>query len=255
MNGNHQDDQVGAPLPTPAVDWEDVRQRIAAAGQALAGMNANAPGVYEQILARRAAQLARAQVREDVGEQVEMVLFWLGSEVYAVEAQYVFDIRRAEHITRVPRVPEWVAGVVNLRGRILSVLDVQRFLGLPRHERRWSDDLTSLYLIVVETPTMETSLLVDDVLAVEALPVRKIQEASGVIRSIRPEYLRGVFVRQAAAENAPSGPEQMSPIERGGKAEGSIKTSPHDGEGVLVVILNLPVLLADKHLMVHEEIV
>ena len=60
----------------------------------------------------------------------------LGREVYGLETDYVFDIRPLESITHVPRVPDWVAGVVNLRGRIISVLDLQRFLGLPPVERR-----------------------------------------------------------------------------------------------------------------------
>ncbi len=203
-------------------DWEDVRQRLAAVSAALAGLNEAPPEVRQRIWARRAAQLARVPVQEEEGEQIELVLVRLGREVYGLDAGFVLDIRPAGQITRVPRVPDWVAGVVNLRGRILSVLDLSRFFGLP-------EEGDAGHLVVVETPEMEIALLVDDVLAVEALPASKIQEASDTLCSIRPEYVRGV-------------------------AECQSVSTPANGAGMLVV-LNLPALLADKRLIVEEEIV
>jgi purine-binding chemotaxis protein CheW len=175
-----------------AIDWEEVRQRVAAAGATLASMDESAPEMVEQVWARRAARLAQVEVEEDKGEKIEMVLIRLGREIYALDAVYVCDIRPAERITRVPRVPEWVSGVVNLRGRILSVLDLQRFLGLPLQKLE-DDGLKDLYLVVVETPAMELAMLVDQVLAVQALPVADIQDSASTVRGIRSEYVRGVI--------------------------------------------------------------
>lgn len=129
-------DNPNSELETQNLKWEGVRQRIAAADAALAGLDETPPEVVYQIWARRAAQLAKVPVQEEEGEQIELVLVQLGREVYGFEAQHIYDIRPAEQITRVPRVPDWVAGVVNLRGRILSVLDLQRFFGLSRAEER-----------------------------------------------------------------------------------------------------------------------
>jgi purine-binding chemotaxis protein CheW len=207
-------------------DWEGARQRIAAVQAALAGLDETSPDVLEQIWAQRAARLAQVPIREDEGEQIELVLAQLGREVYALEAQYVFAIRPANQITRVPRVPDWVAGVVNIRGRVLSAIDLRVFFGLPSGSANHNDDRDSAErtpsLIVAETDSMQVALLTDDVLTVEALPADRIQDASDTIRSIPSEYVRGV-------------------VEYGSK-------------DTLVLVLNLPALLADERLIIYEEI-
>ena len=151
-------------------------------GQTAQSEISNLKSEIELVWARRAAQLAQAIIDQDQSEQIELVLVRLGREMYGLEAQYIFDIRPLERVTRVPRAPEWVTGVINVRGRILSVCDLQRFLGLPRARR-----LDTLHRIVVETDAMEVALLIDVVLAVEALPVDQIHDASGTVRGIRPE--------------------------------------------------------------------
>lgn len=212
-------------------DWQGVQQRVAAAEVALAGLDETLPAVLEQVWARRAAQLAQVPVQEDEDERVELVLIQLGRELYGLEVQYIFDIKPVEQITRVPRVPEWVSGVVNLRGRIFSVLDLRRFFGLAQEQDADSAGLS--YLVVVETPDMEVALLADGVLNVEALPARHIQEATTTVRGLRPEYVRGV-------------------TERNGRAA---RSTPTNGDGDLLVVLDLPALLSDERLIIHEEIV
>jgi purine-binding chemotaxis protein CheW len=127
-----------------------------------------------------------------------------------------------------------VAGVVNLRGRILSVLDLRRLFNLPSAEAEEDDELdaeeTGPYLVVVEMATMEIALLVDDVLTVESVPVSQIQEVVGTVRGLHPEYVLGVVARNDA--------------DAGTGESGSI-----------VVVLDLAALLADERLVVHEEIV
>jgi purine-binding chemotaxis protein CheW len=214
-------------------DWEKARQRIATAQAALAAMDADAtnPEVLQQVWARRAAQLAQEPTREDPGERLELVLVRLGRELYGLDAQYVFDIRPVEQITRVPRVPPWVAGVINLRGRILSVIDLRGFFGLAPAEQEEAGEKG--FLVVVETPEMEVALLVDEALSVEALPASQMQEVDGVIRGLRPEYVRSVAER------------------RNGDAT---QVEPTNGTSTMLVILDLPALLADKDLIIHKEV-
>jgi purine-binding chemotaxis protein CheW len=223
-------DTQNSELGARTFDWESVRQRIRAANAALAGLDETAPEIVQQIWAHRAAQLAEVPIEEDEGDQIDLVLIQLGREVYGLDAQQVYDVRPAEHITRVPRVPDWVAGVVNLRGRILSVLDLRRFLGLAQAETNGKGEATpGPDLVVIETPDMEIALVADNALAVEALSASQIQEASDTIRGIHPEYVRGVAERR----------------------DGDTLAS---GDGLLVV-LDLPALLADERLIIHEEIV
>ncbi|HEY74459.1 MAG: hypothetical protein DRJ03_05865 [Chloroflexi bacterium] len=217
-----------------AFDWEGAHQRIAAAQAAQAGPNVTAPEVLEQIWAERAARLSQAFIQEDKGEQIELLLIKLGRGTYGLDARCVLTIKPANQITHVPRVPDWVTGVVNIRGHILSVLDLQRFFGLPSAEGYKPNDLEPVektpFLIVVETPSMEIALLADDVLMVETMPADRVQDATGAIQSIPPEYVRGVV------EHNPGG------------------AAPNTDNPVLVLVLDLPALLADERLIVHEEI-
>ena len=209
-------------------DRQDARQRIAMTNAALAGSDRATPDMVQQIWARRAAQLAQVPTREDQGEQIELVVIQLGRERYGLDARLVFGIKQVEQVARVPRVPEWVVGVVNVRGRILSVVDLRRFFGLPAAEPGEAIKEGS-HLVIVETPEMELALLTDGVLAVEKTPVSHIQDTANTVRGLRPGYTRGVVEF------------------KGGELTTNGKT--------LVVVLDLPVLLADERLIVREEIV
>ena len=214
-------------------DWEAVRRRIAEATAAIEESIEVSPEELQRVWAQRAAVLAQAPVEEDTGEQIRLVLIRLGREIYGIDARYVYYVKPADLITHVPRVPEWVAGVVNLRGRILSVVDLRRFFGLPPAEISPDDDSESEgvpSLVVVETPDMEVALVTDDVLTVESAPLSQIQDTTGTVRGLRPEYVRGV----AACKSGDAGEE---------------------GDGSIVVVLDLVALLADERLIVHEEIV
>ena len=227
-----------------AIDWDELHQKIVTANAKNAWVEELPADQLTEAWARRASQLARAIESADQGEQVELAIVRLGREIYGLDVRYVYDIRPLAHLTRVPRTPAWVAGVVNLRGRIISVLDLQRFLGLP-DGNAGEPQAATRHLVLVETPEMELAIVVDEVLSMETLPVQKIQEATSAVRGIRLEYLRGLVVRdqiteetQAAAPNTASAAAQH-----------------HSGGSSMLVILDLPVLLADKQLLVHEEVI
>jgi len=218
------------------VDWETIRRKVLESSARLAWVDDAPKDILEQTWARRAIQIAQAIESGETGEQIEIAVIRLGREVYGLEAGYVFDIRPLDHVTHVPRVPDWVAGVVNLRGRIISVLDLKRFLGLPLTENKDDGGSTQRHLVLVETPAMELALLVDAVLGIQNLPVKRIQEVDSVERGLPVEYVQGVYI-----DNGGDG-DKTAP------SESSKNTSP-------LVILNLSALLADKHLIVQEEIV
>lgn len=204
-------------------DWEQVHERIATFSAT--GIDEASSEVLEQIWAHRAAQLAKPVIEEEIGEQIELVIIQLGQELYGIDVKYVFDIRPLQQFTPVPRVPEWVTGVVNLRGRILSILDLRRLFTLSPQKQDDSKKETTLFLVVVQTPEMEVALLTEGVVAVESLPVNRIQEPAGILPGLRPEYVRGISKR------------------------------PGMEDGPTLVILDLPALLSDPRLQIHEEII
>jgi chemotaxis signal transduction protein len=204
-----------------APDRSALHARLAALGAALTEPDATSPEVLERTWARRAERVARVPEEEDAGEQLWLVVVRLGCELYGLGVQYVTDICPVGHVTPAPRVPAWVAGMVNVRGRIMSVVDLLQFLGLSAPadllpgERR---------LVIVQTPAMELGVLVDAVLAVEAIPLSRLQEGADTLGGLPPDYVRGV-VTYGAAE-APA----------------------------LVAVLDLHAVLGDPRLIVQESI-
>ena len=207
--------------PRGSFSWEEMRDHVARASEALDGIGEMSPELLEQIWAQRAAKLAQVPAADAGAERVELVLVRLGREIYGLDARFVWEIKPLGEITPVPRVPPWVAGVVNRRGRIYSVVNLQRFFNLPAAESSRSPQL-----LIVETPEMELALQADDVLSIEAISVAQIEAATGTVRSLPPEYVRGVTQYEKGA----------------------------GGGSSLVVVLDLPALLADKRLVVHEEV-
>ncbi len=214
-------------------DWEEARKQISDAKSVSAKDSATSPEDdprIKRIWEERAARLAQTPTRQDQGEQIDLVLIKLGRELYAIDAQYVLEIKLAEQITPVPRVPDWVSGVTNLRGRVLSVLDLRRFFDLVDAERGAPEaDSDVPYLVIVEAAEMEVALIADTVLSVEKMPTAQIQENIDAIRGIGPEYVRGIAERK--------GKETTSNLEK------------------LVVLLDLPKLLADERLIIDEEVI
>ena len=202
-------------------NWDEMRNHVSRASKALDGIGEMSPELLEQIWAQRAAKLAQVPAADAGAKRVELVLVRLGREIYGLDARYVWEIKPLGDITPVPRVPPWVAGVVNRRGRIYSVVNLQCFFNLPAGESSRSPQL-----LIVETPEMELALQADDVLSIESISVAQIEAATGTVRSLPPEYVRGVA--------------------RHGMRSGD--------EGSLVVVLDLPALLADKRLVIHEEV-
>lgn len=177
--------------------------------------------LLEQTWARRAEMLAEEVKENDGGEHLSVVLVQLGEEVYGLEAHYVYDARPLERITPVPRAPGWMAGVVNVRGRIYSVLDLAHFLNLPT-----SSNGEESYLVVVQSEVLELALKVDTVLSVIALPERQLQEATETL-NIPTAIVRGVMQNDSKDPNLPA----------------------------FLIVLDLPQLLSDPQLIIHEELV
>jgi purine-binding chemotaxis protein CheW len=109
--------------------------------------------------------------RKDLEEQTrQIVVFRLSREWYGIEITKVREVTRVGKMTYLPSSPEYIAGIVNLRGKILSVTDLKTMLGLPHEE---STDKTRI--IAVESGMVETGLLVDEVVESIEVPISKIE--------------------------------------------------------------------------------
>jgi len=159
-------------------------------------LNIRNPKSETEILEQRARVLARPPTEEAAeGEILHLVTFPLGKERCGVEVTLVQEVQRLEPQTwsLVPCTPGFIVGAVNIRGRIYSVMDAGRFLGLP--SRPPSE--TAHVLLVQdgsqgEEGGMELGILADDVPQVAIVPLAEVHQSSATISPQALEYVRGV---------------------------------------------------------------
>ena len=151
-------------------------------------------GLAEDILAQfiDKAQEDVNQVKSDGSRgQAEtllhLVTFQLGREEYGVEIASVQEIIRATDITPVPGAPSHVRGVINLRGKIIPVVDIRRRFNLAVIE---SSDAQRI--IVVELGQKRIGMLVDSVSQVIKVPSGVVEEMPEEAVSVDENYIKGV---------------------------------------------------------------
>ena len=119
-------------------------------------------------------------------ETLHLILFRLGREWYGVEITEVRKIIRVGKITYLPSPPKPIAGIVNFRGNILSVTDLRTIFNLPREE-----PTEKTRIIVVEFKTLETGLLVDEVVESIEIPADKTEVTLPTLPAEGAAYLKG----------------------------------------------------------------
>jgi purine-binding chemotaxis protein CheW len=152
------------------------------------GPSGHAPEERKKILKARAQALAReGDNGKTIGESVEIVEFMLAYEKYGIESSYVREIHTLRELTPVPCTPPFVLGIINVRGQIVSVIDMKKFFDLPE---RGLTDLNKV--IIVHDDTMEFGILADSILGVRTISTKEIQPPLPTLTGIGAEYLTGV---------------------------------------------------------------
>lgn len=176
--------------------WERIRRRLEASRSALERRFEPSAEEKSKILKDRAMELAR-EPREDAEAQLEVVEFLLAHEKYGIEPHHIREIFSLKTLTPIPCTPPFVLGVTNLRGEVLSVIDLKRFFDLP------DEGLTDFTkVIVLRSDTMEFGILADSVLGARSIPLDEVQPALPTLTGIREEYLRGVTQERLAILDA-----------------------------------------------------
>ncbi|MTI81972.1 MAG: chemotaxis protein CheW [Firmicutes bacterium] len=115
----------------------------------------------------------------------QLVVFQLGEQKYALPIQETQEIIRMTEVTRIPNASFYLEGIINLRGTILPVINLNRRLGLPEKE---ADEETRI--VVVEHSDQKVGMIVDCVLEVGRYSESEVEPPTNVGGSA--EYLRGV---------------------------------------------------------------
>lgn len=129
---------------------------------------------------------AYAEMEEDT-QKGKYLVFTIGSEDYGIEIKYVTEIIGIQAITPIPELAEYVRGVINLRGRIIPVIDVRlRF----KKQSREYDDRTCI--IIVEIRDISVGLVIDRVSEVVAINDEEIAPPPEVGKNYHNKYIKGI---------------------------------------------------------------
>jgi purine-binding chemotaxis protein CheW len=145
------------------------------------------PEATRAVLEARAAQLAARPDPGPTGPCLECLEFQLSGERYALELSYISQTLPLGEFTPLFCTPPFVLGITNLRGRILSIVDLRRFFELPEVGL---SDLNRV--LVVGDGTVEFGLLADAITGVISLPAAELKPPPAALTGIREEFLAGV---------------------------------------------------------------
>lgn len=180
-----------------AQHWHRIKTRMRDLASALEADLNPGPETVRERLRERARELARPAPEPVAGDALDLQVFELSGETYAVETRYVDEAIALKRMTPVPCTPDFVLGIVNVRGRMVSVLDLRRFFDLPL--KGLSDQNR---LLVIRDEYMEFALLTDRVPGATRLPADELQDPPAHLDGIRADYLLGVTARHCSVLDA-----------------------------------------------------
>lgn len=128
----------------------------------------------------------RDSLRKD-GRVVQLVGFRLGDEDYAIAITKIQEIILMKPITRIPEVPHFIEGLINLRGAVIPIINLRKRFGMPPREQ---DDETRTIVVNLNEKTI--GCVVDAVTRVMRLTVDQIQPAPTTMMSISQRYISGL---------------------------------------------------------------
>lgn len=177
-----------APEKRHAIDWSDIRARLTRVAAAIESTERLSPERAKALLDERARVLAVPPPPTlQASERLEVAIFDLANERYAIETCHLREIVPIAEFTPVPGAPEFLVGVTNLRGEILAVVDLRKLLSVPVREVT-----DSARMLVVGADRPEFGILADAVHEVARLRTEQILDPPVSVTGIGREWLRGV---------------------------------------------------------------
>lgn len=120
-------------------------------------------------------------------EYLKVIVFQLADKEYAIPVSNVQGIEKLMHITRVPKTPKYVKGVINLRGVVTPIIDLRERFDIPLPEQ---EETTRIIIITLEE--MEVGFIVDSANDVIDIPVSSIEQQPEVVGSNEEDFISGV---------------------------------------------------------------
>lgn len=117
----------------------------------------------------------------------QLLIITLDEQRYALHLSAIERVIHAVEITSFPKAPETVAGIINLQGRVIPVIDLRRRFGLPQREIEIGDQF-----VIAHTPRRDVALVVNSVVGVIEIPSAEMIEAEKLLSGSR-HIIEGVI--------------------------------------------------------------
>jgi len=129
----------------------------------------------------------------DLNDIKTYLSFRLKNELFAINVSKVLTILEMKPITKVPNSPEYMRGVINLRGNVLPVIDMRTKFGMPSVE--FTQETCIIVLnVIIEEETIQLGILVDAVDAVLEIQDNEIEESPTIGTRYKVEFIKGMYM-------------------------------------------------------------
>jgi purine-binding chemotaxis protein CheW len=143
----------------------------------------------KDVLIERARRIAGRKDNEDqlTGETLSVVEFLLLPERYAFEGKYISEVLLLKEITSIPGTPPFVMGVINLRGKVVSIINLKSLFNL----KEWG--LTQLNkVLILKDDTMEFGIVADEISENKSIFLNTLSPPPVTLDNIGVEYISGI---------------------------------------------------------------
>lgn len=127
-----------------------------------------------------------------MAEDLHLVTFRVGGELFGAPISAVQEIVRVPTITRIPRAPEFVEGVINLRGKIITVVDMRKRMSHAPSGEDADERGRKRRILVVEAGGRLVGVIVDEVTEVLKLGAERVEPAPPMVSQVNNQYINGV---------------------------------------------------------------
>ncbi len=170
------------------IDWNEIRSRVNSLQESLDHKIILLPEEKRSILKARAQALAVEKEDETSQKEfIEIIEFSLASEIYGIETAFIREVYPLKDFTTLPGIPSFVLGIVNVRGQIISVIDLKKFFNLPE---KGLGELNKV--IIIRNERMEFGILADIIHGTRSISLDSVQSLPVSTNEIGAEYLRGI---------------------------------------------------------------
>jgi len=170
------------------VDWTEIKRRVNSLQEALDQKVMLQPEKKRSVLKARAKALALEKYNESAQkEMIEIIEFILGSETYGIESVCIREVYPLKDFTPLPGTPSFVLGIINVRGQIVSVIDLKKFFNLPE---KGLGEMNQV--MIIHNERIEFGILADSIQGSRMVSLDSIQPSPVSSGGIGAGYVRGV---------------------------------------------------------------